>query len=132
MAAADAWRNPNVRGDIAFLQYTSGSTSTPRGVMVTHGNLLHNLALQRRARRHDLASIAVSWLPVNHDMGLIDGVLQPAFSGFPAYLMAPAAFLQRPARWLQAISRCGATTAVRRTSPTTCAFAASARTIAPP
>ena len=91
-------------GDIAILQYTSGSTCAPRGVMVTHDNLLHNLADSARLGLHDARSIAVSWLPVNHDMGLLQGILQPAFSGFPVWLMPPVAFLQRPARWLQAIS----------------------------
>jgi acyl-CoA synthetase (AMP-forming)/AMP-acid ligase II len=107
---AEGWRGPaHVRNGIAFLQYTSGSTATPRGVMVTHANLLHNLAASAALARHDDESVSVSWLPVNHDMGLIEGVLQPAYSGFPAYLMSPAAFLQRPARWLQAISRLRAT-----------------------
>jgi acyl-CoA synthetase (AMP-forming)/AMP-acid ligase II len=109
-AEADTWCDPGcAANDIALLQYTSGSTEAPRGVMVTHGNLVSNLAHGRLLARHDERSVAVSWLPVNHDMGLIDGVLQPAFSGFPAYLMAPASFLQRPARWLRAISRFGAT-----------------------
>lgn len=94
---------------IAFLQYTSGSTAEPRGVMVTHANLVHNLADSQALARHDGTSAAVSWLPVIHDMGLIQGVLQPAFSGFPAWLMSPAAFLQRPARWLRAISAAGGT-----------------------
>lgn len=108
--AADGWRDPGCRdADVALLQYTSGSTQTPRGVMVSHGNLVNNLAHGRRLAAHDRDSVAVSWLPVNHDMGLIDGVLQPAYSGFPAYLMPPAAFLQRPARWLQAISQLRAT-----------------------
>ncbi|HJR57953.1 MAG TPA: fatty acyl-AMP ligase [Vicinamibacterales bacterium] len=107
---ADEWRAQVVRSDsIAFLQYTSGSTSAPRGVMVTHGNLLHNLARTAADGGYGRDSISVSWLPINHDMGLINGILQPVFSGFPAYLMAPGAFLQRPARWLQAISRLGAT-----------------------
>ena len=95
--------------DVVLLQYTSGSTSDPRGVMVTHANLLHNLAASAALAGHDRDSIGVSWLPVNHDMGLIDGVLQPAFSGFPVWLMAPASFLQRPSRWLRAISRLRAT-----------------------
>jgi acyl-CoA synthetase (AMP-forming)/AMP-acid ligase II len=95
--------------DIVLLQYTSGSTCDPRGVMVTHGNLLHNLAASAALAGHDHDSIGLSWLPVNHDMGLIDGVLQPAFSGFPGWLMAPASFLQRPSRWLRAISRVRAT-----------------------
>lgn len=95
--------------DVVLLQYTSGSTSDPRGVMVTHGNLLHNLGASAALAGHDRDSIGVSWLPVNHDMGLIDGVLQPAFTGFPVWLMAPASFLQRPSRWLRAISRLRAT-----------------------
>ena len=95
--------------DVALLQYTSGSTSTPRGVVITHGNLLHNLACAARTGAYGRDSVGVSWLPVNHDMGLIGGILQPAFSGFPVWLMAPATFLQRPARWLQAISRLRAT-----------------------
>ena len=104
--SADVAPHPN---DIAFLQYTSGSTSAPRGVMVTHANLLHNLAASARLGGHDAGSVSVSWLPVNHDMGLIQGVLQPAFSGFPAWLMSPVAFLQRPGRWLQALSAVRAT-----------------------
>jgi acyl-CoA synthetase (AMP-forming)/AMP-acid ligase II len=112
---------------LAFLQYTSGSTAEPRGVMVTHANLFHNLADSQTEAGHGPASASVSWLPVIHDMGLIQGVLQPAFSGFPAWLMSPAAFLQRPARWLRAISATGATISggpnfayelcVRRVSP---------------
>jgi acyl-CoA synthetase (AMP-forming)/AMP-acid ligase II len=94
---------------VAFLQYTSGSTAEPRGVMVTHANLIHNLADSQSLARHDHTSASVSWLPVIHDMGLIQGILQPAFCGFPAWLMSPAAFLQRPARWLRAISAHGAT-----------------------
>lgn len=97
------------RQDIAFLQYTSGSTARPKGVMVTHGNLLHNLTMAFHLGETNAQSVSVSWLPVTHDMGLIEGVLQPAFSGCPAYLMSPAAFLQRPMRWLQAISRYRAT-----------------------
>jgi len=77
--------------------------------MVTHDNLLHNLGDAARLGRHDARSVSVSWLPVNHDMGLLQGVLQPAFSGFPAWLMPPMAFLQRPVRWLHAISTLRAT-----------------------
>jgi len=107
---ARTWRAPSIdSSSLAFLQYTSGSTASPRGVMVTHGNLLHNLQQTHIDAAYDSSSVSVSWLPVNHDMGLINGVLQPAFSGCPAYLMPPAAFLQRPARWLEAISRLGAT-----------------------
>jgi acyl-CoA synthetase (AMP-forming)/AMP-acid ligase II len=107
---ADDWRAPAITGDsLALLQYTSGSTSAPRGVMVSHANLLHNLAATHRDGRYDRDSVSISWLPINHDMGLINGVLQPVFSGCHAYLMAPPTFLQRPSRWLQAISRYGGT-----------------------
>jgi acyl-CoA synthetase (AMP-forming)/AMP-acid ligase II len=109
-SAAEEWRDPIAASSaIALLQYTSGSTATPRGVMVTHANLLHNLALSARLAGYGSDSVSVSWLPVNHDMGLINGVMQGVYSGCPAIQMAPAAFLQRPARWLQAISRFGAT-----------------------
>jgi acyl-CoA synthetase (AMP-forming)/AMP-acid ligase II len=73
--------------------------------MVTHANLLHNLAYAFHAGNTDHTTVSVSWLPVTHDMGLIEGVLQPAFSGSPAYLMSPGSFLQRPGRWLKALSR---------------------------
>ena len=100
------WRRPAVSGEsLAFLQYTSGSTSAPKGVMVRHANLLHNLAYLDHREENDGASVSVSWLPVIHDMGLIEGVLEPLFAGYPAYLMAPESFLQRPLRWLQAITQ---------------------------
>ena len=106
----DVWRRPDAKGeDVAFLQYTSGSTSTPRGVMVTHANLLHNSECIRRAFELTTRSVSVTWLPSYHDMGLIDGILQPIYTGFPGYVMSPAAFLQRPLDWLKAISRYRAT-----------------------
>jgi acyl-CoA synthetase (AMP-forming)/AMP-acid ligase II len=127
-APEDAWREPDVSArTLAFLQYTSGSTTLPRGVMVSHGNLLHNLRFAAWAAENDAETVSVSWLPVHHDMGLIEGLLGPVFGGYPAYLMTPAAFLQRPIRWLQAISRVRATKSggpnfaydlcVRRTTP---------------
>ncbi len=91
--------------DLAFLQYTSGSTGTPKGVMVSHANLAHNSALIQRTWGHGPDSVMVSWLPLFHDLGLIGGVLQPVFAGFPAVLMAPATFLSRPLAWLEALSR---------------------------
>jgi len=91
--------------DLALLQYTSGSTATPKGVMVTHANIVHNSECLRRAFHLGSHSVGVSWLPSFHDMGLIDGVLQPLYTGFPAYLMAPSTFIQRPATWLEAITR---------------------------
>ncbi|BAZ43872.1 amino acid adenylation domain protein [Chondrocystis sp. NIES-4102] len=105
------WRKPVVdRETIAFLQYTSGSTGTPKGVMVTHGNLLHNGAMTYRWMKHSPQSKFISWLPIYHDMGLVGGIIQPLYGGFPCVLMSPTAFLQRPYRWLQAISRYGGTT----------------------
>ncbi|MDA3921707.1 MAG: fatty acyl-AMP ligase [Salinisphaera sp.] len=95
---------------IAFLQFTSGSTGTPRGVMVTHANLIANQHAIRHAFGHDDTTTVVSWLPHYHDMGLVGMLLQPLFIGRPCYFMSPAAFVQRPLRWLQAISRYGATT----------------------
>ena len=106
----ETWREPRLEDNgLAFLQYTSGATAKPRGVMVTHANLMDNLAFGARAEGNDRGSIGVSWLPLHHDMGLIDGTLQPLFSGYPAYLFPPEAFLRKPLRWLQAISRYRAT-----------------------
>ncbi|HVR96174.1 MAG TPA: AMP-binding protein, partial [Thermoanaerobaculia bacterium] len=95
---------------IAFLQYTSGSTSTPKGVMVTHANLLHNERMIGEAFGQDEDSVVVGWLPLYHDMGLIGNVLQPLHAGARCVLMAPVAFLQKPSRWLAAVSRYRATT----------------------
>lgn len=91
--------------DLAILQYTSGSTTAPRGVMLTHANMLHNAVLQQRAWRLGPDSVGVSWLPLYHDLGVLTVLLQPLFSDFPTVLMAPTDFLQRPMRWLEAISR---------------------------
>jgi polyketide synthase 12 len=110
-AAADDWRHPgSVRDDIAFLQYTSGSTSRPKGVMVSHGNLLHNIsAMYSQILNDDPDQHMVSWLPPFHDMGLIFGLLTPAYAGFPVTFMSPFSFLKRPLRWLRAISDAGGT-----------------------
>jgi acyl-CoA synthetase (AMP-forming)/AMP-acid ligase II len=97
--------------DIAFLQYTSGSTSRPKGVVITHGNIAANLEMIRDAFAQDATNSTVSWLPLHHDMGLIGCVLEPLVLGAQAVLMSPLAFLQRPARWLLAMDRFGATTA---------------------
>ncbi|WP_339542320.1 non-ribosomal peptide synthetase [Pseudomonas sp. JAI120] len=104
---AGAWSAPDLHpDDIAFLQYTSGSTALPKGVQVSHGNLVANEVLIRRGFGIDLNpdDVIVSWLPLYHDMGLIGGLLQPIFSGVPCVLMSPAYFLGRPLRWLEAIS----------------------------
>lgn len=96
--------------DVAFLQYTSGSTAAPKGVMITHKNLLHNLAWIARQFNHTAKMHGVIWLPPYHDMGLIGGILQPLYCGGSVTLMDPAQFLQKPIRWLQAISKYRATT----------------------
>ncbi len=105
------WQEPSLNPEtLAFLQYTSGSTATPKGVMITHANLLHNLAAIYRCFEHSPNSQGVIWLPPYHDMGLIGGILQPLYGKFPVVLMSPLMFLQRPVRWLEAISRYGGTT----------------------
>ncbi|MGB8510245.1 MAG: AMP-binding protein, partial [Pyrinomonadaceae bacterium] len=125
---ADTWQYPAIDGNtLAFLQYTSGSTSTPKGVMVSHANLLHNEQTIQRACRHTHESTFVGWLPLYHDMGLIGNVIQPLYLGARCVLMSPVAFLQRPLRWLDAISRFRAATSggpnfaydlcVRKTTP---------------
>lgn len=107
---ADDWSQPALgRDSLAFLQYTSGSTHTPRGVMLSHGNLLHNSSLIAQAFELTSDSVGVIWLPPYHDMGLIGGILQPVHLGFRCILMSPLDFLQRPLRWLQAVSRYRAT-----------------------
>jgi acyl-CoA synthetase (AMP-forming)/AMP-acid ligase II len=91
------------RDDIAFLQYTSGSTSAPKGVMVSHGNLLANLEMIRIACGNTRVSTYVSWVPLYHDMGLILNALQALYVGASCVLMPPLTFLQRPHLWLKAI-----------------------------
>jgi acyl-CoA synthetase (AMP-forming)/AMP-acid ligase II/acyl carrier protein len=109
--SANSWREPQQAGkSLACLQYTSGSTGSPKGVMLSHANLLSNSQLISECFEHNADSRGVIWLPPYHDMGLIGGVLQPLYVGFPVTLMAPAAFLQRPMRWLSAISRFRGTT----------------------
>jgi acyl-CoA synthetase (AMP-forming)/AMP-acid ligase II/predicted amino acid dehydrogenase/acyl carrier protein len=109
-AEAD-WAPPRITSDtIAFLQYTSGSTGSPKGVMISHGNLMHNSRLIRNAAGHRPESVGVIWLPPYHDMGLIGGILQPLYTGFPVVLFSPLDFLSTPLRWLQAVTRYRATT----------------------
>lgn len=98
------------RETIAFLQYTSGSTGNPKGVMLSHENLLHNAALVYHAVEQAPSDAYVSWLPVFHDMGFMAGVLEPLYAGVPCTQMSPAAFLENPVRWLKAISRYKGTT----------------------
>jgi len=105
------WRETSPDADaLAFIQFTSGSSGNPKGVLVTHGNILSNQRTIQDAFGHTRQSICVSWLPMFHDMGLIGSVLQPVYVGFPCILFSPAAFIQNPLMWLQLVSRYRATT----------------------
>ncbi len=104
---ADEWPGPPPidENTIAYLQYTSGSTSTPKGVMLTHRNILCQSATLQGGFAYDRDSIAVTWMPYFHDYGLVDGLIQPLYNGIPCYVLSPLTFLRRPERWLEAISR---------------------------
>jgi len=108
---AAAWRRPALSGDtLAYLQYTSGSTSTPKGACIAHAQLLSHLAAIADHRGgYPPASLTVSWMPYFHDYGLVDGMLLPLFTGTPCVLMSPYALIKQPANWLRAISRYRAT-----------------------
>ena len=107
--ASDAYRNWTEfapQGDrLAVLQYTSGSTGTPKGVMLSHANIMHNHRSIMQAFEADIGAISLSWLPAYHDMGLIGGILANCLNGESTYLMSPMAFLQKPVRWLKAITK---------------------------
>lgn len=106
----EQWRAPAIDDTtLAFLQFTSGSLSAPKGVKISHGNILHNLSLLQRTFEHDEHSRIVSWLPFFHDWGLIGGLLQPLYSGVHGVLFDPLEFIRKPMSWLQVISRFGAT-----------------------
>lgn len=108
---SDSWKPTNISpDDLAVLQYTSGSTGQPKGVMLSHSNLVRNTELIMLAFQTERNSMGVSWLPTYHDMGLIGGILESVFIGCPMVLMSPMAFLQKPIRWLRTISRYKATT----------------------
>ena len=97
-------------GDLALVQYTSGSTGSPRGVMITHANIMANEALIRQSFEHRRETVFVGWLPMFHDMGLIGNLLQPIHAGCRCVLMSPSAFLEEPIRWLRAITTYRGTT----------------------
>jgi acyl-CoA synthetase (AMP-forming)/AMP-acid ligase II len=102
------WLSPRVLGDdIALIQYTSGSTSSPKGVVVRHHQMLANLEMIRRSMQSSADTPTVGWVPHYHDMGLVGHILNVIYTGASAYLMSPAAFLRRPALWLEAITRFG-------------------------
>jgi 8-amino-7-oxononanoate synthase/acyl carrier protein len=105
------WKQPSISPeDLAVLQYTSGSTGSPKGVMLSHANLVRNVELILVAFHATQSSIGVSWLPAYHDMGLVGGILAPIFMGRPAVLMSPMSFLQNPIRWLKTIAHYKGTT----------------------
>lgn len=103
--AVDFRRVPIAPDTVAFLQYTSGSTGQPKGVMITHANLIYNARMIQAAFLTSAHTIYVTWLPIHHDMGLIGQMLKAVWLGTTCYFMSPVRFLQRPFRWLQAVSR---------------------------
>jgi 8-amino-7-oxononanoate synthase/acyl carrier protein len=108
---ADDWKLPDIStSDLAVLQYTSGSTGSPKGVMLSQENVVNNLRMICDAFDLPLDEPGMSWLPAYHDMGLVGGILGPIYRGCPNYLLSPLAFLQKPVRWLKAISTFGVTT----------------------
>lgn len=105
---ADCYQDPASQpDDVALLQYTSGTTSIPKGVMVTHANIIHNLSIIEE-QIYQGRRTTVSWLPIYHDMGLFGAVLESAYVGCQCVLMPPSSFLMKPVRWLKAIQRFGA------------------------
>ncbi|CCI31028.1 4-hydroxyphenylalkanoate adenylyltransferase [Microcystis aeruginosa NIES-1211] len=109
-AKSNDWQMTSFKGDdLAYLQYTSGSTATPKGVMISHQNVLHHSQYIQQAWGYTSESIAVTWMPYFHDYGLIDGLIQPLYTGVPCYILSPLGFIKRPLRWLETISRYKAT-----------------------
>jgi acyl-CoA synthetase (AMP-forming)/AMP-acid ligase II len=125
---AAAWREPALNVDRpAILQYTSGTTSSPRGVMLSHANLIANAQSIAESFRHPKDRWGVTWLPPYHDMGLMGGILQPVYFGVPSAVISPSDFIRRPAVWLEAVSRYR----VRTSGGPTFAYELCARTITP-
>jgi 8-amino-7-oxononanoate synthase len=109
LTSPDQWAMPEISSEtLAMLQYTSGSTSQPKGVMISHGNLIQNTRDIHQAFEMN-REVSVFWLPTHHDMGLVGGILEPIVAGTMSVLMAPSAFLQQPYAWLAAISTYRAT-----------------------
>lgn len=102
----EVWKKPALNRDmLAFLQYTSGSTGSPKGVMVSHGNILANSEYIKQLYSLHEGSVSVAWLPIFHDLGMMDGIIQPLYSGYHGVVMAPVSFLEKPFRWLKAITK---------------------------
>lgn len=111
LAGAGAITEPIARqSQLALLQYTSGSSGSPKGVMIGHDNLLASSRQIGRSFEHDAGSVGLTWLPPQHDMGLVGGIVHPLDLGFPSYLMSPVEIIRHPATWLQLISDLGVTT----------------------
>ncbi|WP_280273462.1 type I polyketide synthase [Nocardia wallacei] len=103
--APDSWRPPDIDGDTtALLQYTSGSTSAPKGVIVSHANLLNNARLAAGAFEVTEETVGAGWLPPYHDMGLLGGLVSPIYSGIPVVVISPMTFIRDPLYWLEVIS----------------------------
>ena len=103
---ADEWSDPKVDKDqLAYLQYTSGSTSTPKGVMLTHYNLMHHCHNLQQACGYDSNSVTVTWMPYFHDYGLVEGMMVPLYNAHPCYVMSPFSFIKRPLNWLRNMSQ---------------------------
>ncbi|BCA94226.1 fatty acyl-AMP ligase [Legionella antarctica] len=110
LAMSVLWQSANIsKNDVAFLQYTSGSTMHPKGVMISHHNLMDNMDKIYNAYAMNEETIIFSWLPPHHDMGLIGCILTPIYAGIPTVMMSPFSFLQNPLSWLQNISKYKAT-----------------------
>ncbi|MGH2415473.1 MAG: AMP-binding protein, partial [Microcystaceae cyanobacterium] len=105
-ALAEQWQNPQVDKDVlAYLQYTSGSTAIPKGVMLSHFNLIHHAGYLQKACGYEPDSITLTWMPYFHDYGLVEGMIVPLYNGTPCYLMSPFAFIKRPVQWLRNITK---------------------------
>ncbi|MFM7405452.1 MAG: AMP-binding protein [Cuspidothrix sp.] len=103
---AENWQYPEITPDtLAYLQYTSGSTSTPKGVMISHHNIMHHCSYLQKACGYDADSVSITWMPYFHDYGLVEGLTVPLYNGHPCYVMSPLAFIKQPIRWLQAITK---------------------------
>ncbi|MBI5815644.1 MAG: amino acid adenylation domain-containing protein [Nitrospinae bacterium] len=109
MAGQTGFKGAAAPEGIAYLQYTSGSTSDPKGVIVRHENIMANSMCVQRMWSYSEESVSLVWMPNFHDYGLVDGIIQPIFSGASSYLMSPMAFLKNPLRWVEAVSRFGVT-----------------------
>ncbi|OKH26188.1 AMP-dependent synthetase [Hydrococcus rivularis NIES-593] len=106
LALAEQWQDPQAdKNQLAYLQYTSGSTSTPKGVMLSHFNLIHHAGYLQKACGYEPNSVTLTWMPYFHDYGLVEGMMVPLYNGTPCYLQSPFAFIKRPVQWLKNITK---------------------------